>query len=93
MCVHHGLLSSIIELIKLSSVRKQIILSTHSDYVLDQVAPENVYRVRFERLTGTTVSHIPESMTAIELHALREYLEQQGNLGEYWREGGLGDRQ
>jgi predicted ATPase len=92
VCVHHGLLSSILELIKSFSKRKQMILSTHSDYVLDHVSPENVYKVSSEPLAGTVVSHITKSMTAKELLALRDYLEREGNLGEYWREGGLGDR-
>jgi predicted ATPase len=92
VCVHHGLLSSILELIKSYSRRKQMILSTHSDYVLDHVKPENVYRVTFEKSVGTVARHIQNTMTAKELSALRQYLEQEGNLGEYWREGGLGDR-
>jgi ABC-type lipoprotein export system ATPase subunit len=92
VCVHHGLLSSILELIKSSSQNKQMILSTHSDYVLDHVRPENVYGVTFEKSAGTIARHIPESMTKREYKALREYLSREGNLGEYWREGGLGDR-
>jgi predicted ATPase len=82
----------VLELIKSSSRAKQIVLSTHSDYVLDHVKPENVYRVAFERSGGTIVRHVPEAMTAEEFSALRDYLEKEGNLGEYWREGGLGDR-
>ena len=92
VCVHHGLLSSIIELIKSYSTHKQMILSTHSDYVLDHVKPENVYRVTFDRSVGTLARPIRKTMTAREYVALREYLDQEGNLGEYWREGGLGDR-
>ncbi|MFZ0463287.1 MAG: AAA family ATPase [Candidatus Acidiferrales bacterium] len=92
VCVHHGLLSSILELIKSHSRQKQMILSTHSDYVLDHVKPENVYRVALDQPAGTTVSHIPRTMNVKELRALREYLEKEGNLGEYWREGGLGDQ-
>jgi predicted ATP-dependent endonuclease of OLD family len=92
VCVHHGLLSSILELIKSSSRRKQIILSTHSDYVLDHVEPDNVYKVTFEKSVGTVVRHIRKTMTSREFSALREFLDKEGNLGEYWREGGLGDR-
>jgi ABC-type lipoprotein export system ATPase subunit len=92
VCVHHGLLSSILELIKSSSDRKQVVISTHSDYVLDHVKPENVYQVTFESPHGTAVRHIRNTMTKKEFSALREYLEREGNLGEYWREGGLGDR-
>jgi predicted ATPase len=92
VCVHHGLLSSILELIKTASHRKQIILSTHSDYVLDHVSPENVFQISFDKAKGTVARHVPKSMTAREYAALREYLASEGNLGEYWREGGLGDR-
>lgn len=87
--VHHGLLSSILELIKTYSRDKQIIISTHSDFVLDEVQPENVYRVSNSVTDGTKVFHIPKSMSNGELRALHDYLETEGNLGEYWRHGGL----
>src|ERR1035437_8567318 len=88
VCIHHGLLSSVLELIKKYSRDKHIIVSTHSDYVLDHVKPGNVFRVSYDRLSGSVVRHIRKTMTAREYAALREYLDQQGNLGEYWREGG-----
>jgi hypothetical protein len=89
VCVHHGLLSSIIELVKTYSRDKQIVVSTHSDFVLDKVDPENVYGVVNSPDTGTKVTHIPRSMSRKELAALRHYLDTEGNLGEYWRHGGL----
>jgi len=92
VCVHHGLLASILEIIKSSSNHKQIILSTHSDFVLDHVRPENVLRVTFDASLGTIAQRIQKTMTAKEFSALRDYLETTGNLGEFWREGGLGDR-
>ena len=88
VCVHHGLLSSIIELIKTYSKRKQILVSTHSDFVLDQVEPRNVYGVEMTD-NGTEVKNISKSMTSDEMVALRNYLETEGNLGEYWRHGGF----
>lgn len=89
VCVHHGLLASILELIKDFSSEKQIIVSTHSDFVLDRVTPSNVYKVENDPSRGTVVTHVPKSMPRPELMALREYLEQEGNLGEYWRHGRL----
>lgn len=89
VCVHHGLLSSILELIKTYSRNKQIVISTHSDFVLDIVQPENVYKVTNLPEEGTKVSHIPKLLSRRELTALRSYLETEGNLGEYWRCGGL----
>ncbi len=92
VCVHHGLLSSILEIIKSFSFKKQIVISTHSDYVLDHVKPENVFRVTRDKVSGTTIKRLTEALDAQEYAALREYLATTGNLGEYWREGGLGDR-
>jgi ABC-type lipoprotein export system ATPase subunit len=89
VCVHHGLLSSIVELINTYSKQKQIIVSTHSDFVLDQIDPRNVYRVTRSPECGTQVSQIEKDMPSAELKALKKYLETQGNLGEYWRDGGL----
>jgi ABC-type Mn2+/Zn2+ transport system ATPase subunit len=91
VCIHHGLLSSILEIIKSSSKQKQIILSTHSAYVLDHVGAENVFRVSNIRPIGTVVHNITKAMTTKEIHALRTYLSSEGNLGDYWREGGIGD--
>ncbi len=89
VCVHQGLLSSIVELIKSYSLNKQIVLSTHSDFVLDQVSPANVYKVSSTPEKGTKVKHIPKSMSKRELAALKDYLQTEGNLGEYWKHGAL----
>lgn len=89
VCVHHGLLASILQLIKDFSHEKQIIISTHSDYVLDGLDPSNVFLVKNESVKGTTISHVPHSMSVREYKALKEYLNSYGNLGEYWRHGDL----
>ncbi|MGA2324471.1 MAG: AAA family ATPase [Sedimentisphaerales bacterium] len=89
VCIHHGLLSSIIELIKSYSLQKQIIISTHSDFVLDQMSPENVYKISSTPKKGTKIEHIPKSMSGSEFTALKEYLAKEGNLGEYWKHGAL----
>lgn len=90
VCVHHGLLKSIVELIKSYSTTKQIVISTHSDFVLDSLAPENVFLVRKERGTGTRVKPVSKAMSAQDFTALKTYLAESGNLGEFWRHGGLG---
>jgi predicted ATP-dependent endonuclease of OLD family len=89
VCVHHGLLNSVIELIKSQSKRKQIFISTHSDYVLDKLQPENVVLVRKDVGIGTTASSLPKSLSKNDFKALKSYLEESGNLGEYWKEGGF----
>ena len=92
VCVHQGLLSSILELIKKYSMEKQMVVSTHSDYVLDHVKPENVLSVKADPVKGTVVRHLRKTMDKREYEALRFYLEHEGNLGEYWREGGLEEK-
>ncbi len=89
VCVHHGLLSSIIELIKIQSKFKQIFISTHSDYVLDKLKPENVILVKKDREKGTTAQTLSKSLSSSDYKALKEYLNESGNLGEYWKEGGF----
>lgn len=89
VCVHHGLLSSIVELIKIYSEQKQILISTHSDFILDHVEPRNVYRVNRHSENGTEVFQIARTMSRKDYSALKKYLRHEGNLGEYWRHGGL----
>jgi energy-coupling factor transporter ATP-binding protein EcfA2 len=89
VCVHHGLLESIIEIIKSISKRKQIIVSTHSDYVLDALKPEDVFLVQITESDGTKIRHVPSSMSKRQYSALKTYLAEIGNLGEFWRHGEL----
>jgi ABC-type Mn2+/Zn2+ transport system ATPase subunit len=91
VCIHHGLLSSLIELIKSHSKQKQIVVSTHSDFVIDQLGPDNVFLVNNSRASGTLVESLPESLSARGFKALKEYLSTSGNLGEYWRHAGFDD--
>lgn len=91
VCVHHGLLNSIIELINIYSKEKQIIISTHSDTVLDSLDIDNVFAVKRSSNDGTKVKHISKSMKHKEMKALKEYLASEGSLGEYWKHGDLED--
>lgn len=89
VCVHHGLLDSVIEIIKQFSHRKQIIISTHSDAVLDRVAPEQLAIVDRNKESGTIVRSIDKVMSKKDFNALRAYLSSVGSLGEYWRHSGF----
>jgi ABC-type lipoprotein export system ATPase subunit len=89
VCVHQGLLSSIVELIKTYSRQKQIVISTHSDFVLDQLEPRHIYQVARDRRMGTVVTHLNTSLSVEDRAALKRFLETEGNLGEYYRHGGL----
>jgi len=89
VCVHHGLLSSIVELVKRYSESKQIFISTHSDSLLDDIEVENVFKVQRTKERGSEVSSIKKKMGSKELAALRKYLLDDGSLGEYWKHGDL----
>lgn len=89
VCVHHGLLSSIISLIETQSKKKQIIMSTHSDFVLDHLDPENLVLVKWVPTRGTIATPLNKHMSKNDYQALRVYLKESGNLGEYWKEGGF----
>ena len=88
VCVHHGLLNSIIELINIYSKEKQIFISTHSDTVLDSIDIQSVFAVMRDD-EGTSVRNISKSMNKNEMGALKEYLASEGSLGEYWKHGDL----
>lgn len=90
VCVHHGLLKSIMDLIKSYSYSKQIIISTHSDFVLDSLDPENIFLVEKDRVNGTRAKAITKALSSRDFSALRNYLAESGNLGEFWRHGGFG---
>lgn len=89
VCVHHGLLSSIVELINQYSSEKQIIISTHSDTVIDEIELRNIFAVKRLDDSGTQVNQISKAMDRLELEALKEYLQTEGSLGEFWRNGDL----
>ncbi|MFC5683942.1 AAA family ATPase [Flavobacterium sp. MAHUQ-51] len=89
VCVHHGLLSSIIELIKHESKNKQIFISTHSDYILDKLKPENIILVDKKKENGTVAYPLTDAFIGDDMQELKDYLEYSGNLGEYWKQTGF----
>lgn len=78
--VHSRLLELIVEILKKSE--KQVLLSTHSPYLVDFVQPEDVIVVE-KKETETTIRRIREP------EKLREALKEIG-LGELWYSGQLG---
>ena len=57
--------------------------------MLDKLSPENIVLVKRSRETGTVATTLPKSLTKNDFKALKEYLKESGNLGEYWKEGGF----
>lgn len=88
VCVHHGLLSRIVDTLKSYSKTKQTVISTHSDLLVDDLDPENIFVVEMAR-TGTRVKQLDDWLGKNGKDALHTYLAESGSLGEYWRSGGL----
>lgn len=88
VCVHHGLLTKIVNTIEAYSNSKQVIFSTHSDQVLDTLSHENVFVVQMIK-SETHVSKLANWVGNKGLSALKAYLEETGTLGEYWKSGGF----
>jgi AAA15 family ATPase/GTPase len=86
--VHHKLLKDVIEIIKNESEYKQILFSTHSDYVLDMLVPEDLVFVE-NGSGGTKAAALPSALAEDSYRALRTFLENEGALGEYWKAGGF----
>lgn len=88
VCVHHGLLSRIVDTLKAYSKTKQTLISTHSDLLVDQLDAENIFVVEMAR-SGTQIKQLDSWLSTDAKHALHTYLAETGSLGEYWRSGGL----
>ncbi|MCS7374870.1 MAG: AAA family ATPase [archaeon GB-1845-036] len=80
-CVHPYLLEAFVNLTYKAPC--QVMITTHSPYLLDHVKPEDVYIVnKFE--TSTIIRKL-ERMD--EMNAVRKLLEEGGTLGEAWYSG------
>ncbi len=58
---------------------------------LSQLDPENVILIDRTSDKGTKARAITKALSKTDFKALKQYLADSGNLGEYWREGGLSD--
>ena len=83
-CVHPHLLESLVSLMREAPC--QVIVTTHSPYLLDHVKPEEILVVEKEG-TETKVKGLRGTS---ELRAVKEFLEEGGTLGEAWYSGLVG---
>ena len=83
-CIHPHLLEALIDLARKAPC--QLVITTHSPYLLDHVKPEEVYVVS-KVGTETNIRRLCESK---EVEAVRRFLEEGGTLGEAWYSGLIG---
>lgn len=89
--VHRGLLLSLLEIFKSESIDRQIIISTHSETVLDNMKPDWVRIVKRVSRKGTQASALSKILSVSKYKRLKEYLSETGSLGEYFKEEGIED--
>jgi len=83
-CVHPRLLGALMDLAR--GAPSQVVMTTHSPYLLDHARPEEVYVVEKEGLE----TKVKKLSTAKELEAVKRFLEEGGTLGEAWYSGLIG---
>ncbi len=82
--IHWGLLSKLLPVLNQYSDNKKILISTHSEQILNQLKPEQViYLYNEEGKTKT------KYLKGKVLKKVRNYLSEVGPLGEYATSGGL----
>jgi len=84
-CVHPRLLETLVDAMR--EAPTQVVVTTHSPYLLDHVEPEEVYLVVGEGLE-TKVRKLSETR---EVEAVKKFLKEGGTLGEAWYTGLLGE--
>ena len=82
--VHPHLLEAVIDLARKAPC--QVVITTHSPYLLDHVKPEEVYVV--EKVD--TETHVKRLSKMSEMNQVRTFLEEGGTLGEAWYSGMMG---
>ena len=83
-CIHPYLLQTLMQLARDSP--SQVIITTHSPYLLDHVKPEEVHIVEKVGLE-TKVKKLSKSD---EVATVKKFLEEGGTLGEAWHSGLIG---
>ena len=82
--IHPRLLETIVDLARKAPC--QVIITTHSPYLLDHVKPEEVFVVEKPGLE-TTVKKLAKTK---EVEAVKRLLVEGGTLGEAWYSGLIG---
>lgn len=80
-CIYPRLLEAFVDLARKSP--SQVIITTHSPYLLDHFKPEEVYLVS-KRGLETVVTRLSDTK---EVEAVKRFLEEGGTLGEAWYSG------
>ena len=83
-CIHPYLLETFMHLVRDSP--SQVLITTHSPYLLDHVKPEEVYLVGKKDLE----TKVRKLSTAKEMERVKRFLEEGGTLGEAWYSGVIG---
>ncbi|MBI5695138.1 MAG: ATP-binding protein [Nitrospirae bacterium] len=84
--IHHGLLVKLVDILRAYSDEHQVIFSTHSDQVLNELKPKEIIFVKMEK--NKTVAKNPPPK---QIKEIKYYLDNIGPLGEYITTTGGGE--
>jgi len=79
--LHPRLLPELAEECRIASARAQLLVTTHSPYFINGLAPEEV-RVLYRDKAGYT-----RSKRAADMRGIKEFVDEGAHLGELWLEG------
>lgn len=85
-CIHPYLLETFMHLVRDSP--SQVLITTHSPYLLDHVKPEEIYVVWKEGLE----TKVKKLSAGKEMMQVKRFLEEGGTLGEAWFSGIFGGK-
>ncbi|MCC6899951.1 MAG: AAA family ATPase [Polyangiaceae bacterium] len=85
--LHPRLLPELAEECRAATERSQLVVTTHSPFLLDAIRPDEV-RVLYRNDAGYT-----EAVRAADIQGVQEFLDEGASLGQLWLEGrfGVGD--
>lgn len=80
--IHPNQLFRIMDFLKVQSLKKQIIISTHSPISLDVLSPDELDAVIITKMTkkGTVMQHLNKA----QKDKAKAYIKKVGNLSAYW---------
>jgi len=81
--LHPDIMPTLARLLKAASERSQLVVTTHSDILIDEFSDQPESVVVCEKSEGQT------NMKRLDAHALREWLEKY-RLGQLWTQGEIG---
>jgi predicted ATPase len=77
--IHRGLLRKVVDIVRVYSKKKQVILTTHSPVVFDMLEPSDIRLTSIDSQGHTSL----RKLTSVECSAATKYLDEHGSLSDF----------